>query len=176
MNTFTIDGQTFPMKSSATFDKVGGKWRSGVPTAALRKSHGMQGPIDDAFMDAFLCVRPASVAAPSAVNDFALEQLDRFAREFPRWMRGDVRMKNDREVKPADVRDYNIVIFGTSSTNPMIQRALVATPIHWTSDAIVVGSRKYDAATHMLSMIYPNPANHLLYRKFSAELHEVRWA
>jgi hypothetical protein len=88
MQTFTIDGQAFPMKPSATFDKFGGKWRLGSSAPALRKTHGLQGPIDDAFMDAFLCVRSASAAAPSAVNDFAVGQLDRFAKEFPRWMRG----------------------------------------------------------------------------------------
>jgi hypothetical protein len=114
-------------------------------------------------MDAFLCVRSASAAAPSAVNDFAVGQLDRFAKEFPRWMRGDIRVKNDREVTPPDVRDYNIVVFGTPSTNPMIGRALVSTPIRCTADSIVVGSRKYDAAHHMLSMIYPNPANRRRY-------------
>jgi hypothetical protein len=92
-------------------------------------------------MDAFLCVRPASAAAPSAVNDFAVGQLDRFAKELPRWMRGDIRVKNDREVTPPDVRDYNIVVFGTPSTNPMIGRVLVSTPIRWTADSIIVGSR-----------------------------------
>jgi len=110
------------MKPSATFDKVGGKWRPGSLAPALRKTHGLQGPIDDAFMDAFLCVRPASAAPPSAVNDFAVGQLDGFAKEFPRWMRGDTRVKNDREVTPLDIQDYNMVVFGTPSTNPMIGR------------------------------------------------------
>lgn len=46
------------MKPSATFDKVGGKWRPGSLAPALRKTHGLQGPIDDAFMDAsFVCGR-----------------------------------------------------------------------------------------------------------------------
>jgi len=67
-------------------------------------------------------VRPASAAPPSAVNDFAVGQLDGFAKEFPRWMRGDTRVKNDREVTPLDIQDYNMVVFGTPSTNPMIGR------------------------------------------------------
>jgi hypothetical protein len=78
-------------------------------------------------------------------------------------MRGDVRVKNDSELTPRDVRDYNVVVFGTPSTNPMIARALISTPIRWTAASIVVGGRKFDAATHMLSMIYPNPANQRRY-------------
>ena len=33
------------------------------------------------------------------------------------------------------------------------------TPIHWTAKSITVGDKEFDAATHMLSMIYPNPDN-----------------
>jgi hypothetical protein len=74
-------------------------------------------------------------------------------------MRGDIRLKTDREVTAADTRDYHIAIFGAPWTNPLIERALRQAPIRWTRDAIAAGSRKFDAANHMLSMIYPNPSN-----------------
>jgi pimeloyl-ACP methyl ester carboxylesterase len=157
MQAFMIDGQEFPVSESASFEKVGGLWRAGR-AHGLEKAHGLQGPIDDAFMDAFLCVKPAS-AGGGAVNEFALQQLARFAEEFPRYMRGDVPVKTVSEVTPADQRDASIVAFGTPATNSLIAHALKNAPIHWTAKSISVGSRHFDAATHLLSMIYPNPQN-----------------
>jgi hypothetical protein len=157
--TFTIDGQTFPMTYQGSFERVDGRWRRAQSVAGFMKSHGLQGPIDDAFMDSFICVRPSGRTGPSHVNDFALQQLDRFAREFPRWMRGDVRIKSDRDLTPADIEANHIVVFGTPSTSPLIARVLRSAPIRWTRGTIAVGSLKFDGKTHTLSMIYPNPAN-----------------
>ena len=159
MNTFQIDGESFAMKPEATFERVNDAWRPAASRPALRKQHGLQGPIDDAFLDAFLCVKPSAAAPSSPVNDFALAQLERFSREFARWMRGDIRIKTDRELSPSDEAAYNVAAFGTPATNPVIARALQSAPIRWTRDAIVAGSRKFDAAGHMLAMIYPDPAN-----------------
>jgi hypothetical protein len=108
-------------------------------------------------MDAFLCVKPAGTG--DAVNAFALKQLERFSQEFPRYMRGDVPVKTVAEVTPADQRDASIVAFGTPATNPLIAHLLKTAPVHWTAKSITVGGRHFDAATHMLSMIYPNPEN-----------------
>ena len=166
-----IDGQELPtIDSPTTFERVNGRWRTARRTTTPGKVHGLQGPIDDAFMDAFLCVRPvgqvhglpsqrAGRGPAPLVNDFALQRLDQFAKEFPRWMRGDIRQKADTAVTATDERAYNIVVFGTPATNPLIARALRAAPIRWTADAIIAGNRKFSAATHLLSMIYPNPAN-----------------
>ena len=154
--TFLIDGQPFPIGWSQTFEKVDGNWRRAAASRALRKSHGLQGPIDDAFMDSFLCVKPSGTAQ-SPVNDFALQQLDRFSREFPKWLRGDVRVTTVSQLTRSDEQAGNIVAFGTPATNPLIARAVETTPIHWTGEAIIVGERRFPAATHMLSMIYPNP-------------------
>jgi len=123
------------------------------------KSHGLQGPIDDAFMESFVCVRPASRTGRSPVHDFALRQLDRFAQEFPRWMRGDIRVKTDRELTAAEIDANHIVVFGTPWTNPLIESAVRKSPIRWTKGTIIVGNRKFDGKTHILSMIYPNPSN-----------------
>lgn len=156
---FVIDGQSFPAAPVATFEKADGKWRKAAATRELQKSHGLQGPIDDAFMDAFLCVKPAPAAQLSAIDEFALKQLDRFSQEFPKWMRGDVPVKPLSELAPADIRNRNIVAFGSPASNALIARAVKATPVQWTAQSIVVGDRQFDASTHMLSMIYPNPEN-----------------
>jgi len=150
VKTFSIDGQSFPSAASASFEKVDGKWRKASAPHGLQKMHGLQGPIDDAFMDSFVCVKPSGA---SPVSDFALTKFDELAKDFPHWMRGDVRIGR------GDERDANIVAFGTPATNPLIAKAVKQTPIHWTNDSIAVGTRQFDASKHMLSMIYPNPAN-----------------
>jgi dienelactone hydrolase len=157
--TLTLDGQTFPMTYKDSFERVGGRWRPAQAPAGLTKSHGLQGPIDDALMESFVCVRPSGRTGQSPVNDFALQQLDRFAQEFPRWMRGDIRVKTDRELTPTDIEANHIVVFGTPSTSPLIAHAMRSAPIRWTRGAITVGARKFDGNTHMLSMIYPNQSN-----------------
>ncbi|HEY3839014.1 MAG TPA: hypothetical protein VGL72_20715 [Bryobacteraceae bacterium] len=158
MKRVTIDGQSFAGGDFATYEKTGDKWRKAGAAHGLEKSHGLQGPIDDAFMDAFLCVKPGA-GASSPVNDYALKQLDRFAEDFPKWMRGDVPVTTVGEVTSAEQGSHNIVAFGTPATNKLIAHALKNAPIHWTEQSIVVGDKKFDAATHMLSMIYPNPEN-----------------
>jgi hypothetical protein len=59
MQTFTIDGQAFPMKPSATFDKIGGKWRLGSSAPALRKTRDYKVRLTTlSWMRFFACGRP----------------------------------------------------------------------------------------------------------------------
>ena len=60
--TFTIDAQTLKAGANPSFEKKDSKWAVAGTPAGLRKTHGLQGPVDDAFMDAFLCVRPTGTA------------------------------------------------------------------------------------------------------------------
>lgn len=56
--TYTLDGQSLTAGANPTFEKVNGKWAAATAKpAGLRKVHGMQGPIDDAFGDSFIAVR-----------------------------------------------------------------------------------------------------------------------
>ena len=60
--SIAIDGQTLKVTPAATITlrKTGGKWRVDRNGAlpGLHKVHALQGPIDDAFLDPFLLVRP----------------------------------------------------------------------------------------------------------------------
>jgi len=125
---------------------------------ATGKRHGLQGPIDDAFLDSFLCVRPVG-KLNSQVRKFAANQLTRFQDEFARWMRGDIRVEQQSELTDADHKANNIVLFGTPGDNPLIARIIRESPISWSRTKIRVGKRSFSAHTHMLSMIRPNPLN-----------------
>ncbi len=62
--------------------------------------------------DGFLAVRGTGEPWNAAVHAYANQRFDVFRSEFAKWMRGDIRVKNDRAVSPADIANYNLVLFG----------------------------------------------------------------
>ena len=154
--TLRLDGQDLP--ETGKFQKEDGQWH---PAGAqkLHKIHGLQGPIDDAFLDAFLCVRPTGKPYQAKINDYALGVLDRFGKEFARFFRGDVRIKDDRAVTEADIANENLILFGDPGSNRLIARVIRKLPIRWSRQEIEVGGRKFSAADHLPVLIYPNPLN-----------------
>jgi hypothetical protein len=171
--SLTLDGQEIALPAAAhassvdlVLDKQAGGWtaRPLAHTAAdepppLRKTHGRQGPIDDAFLESFLCVRPTGTPRQKAAHQYAIAALDGFAKDFSRWMHGDVRIKDDTEVTTADIAAHHLVLFGDPGSNKLLGQIADRLPIHWTADAITVGKQSYSAADHVLVMIYPNPLN-----------------
>jgi hypothetical protein len=134
-------------------------WRLGeLPASELRKSHGLQGPIDDAFMDRFLIVRPTGKPFSEAIGKWATEQADYATREWVHVFRGEPRQKNDVDVTGADLAAYNVVLFGDPSSNAIYKRIAGKLPIAWRADGVTVGGRTYDA-NHAPVFIFPNPLN-----------------
>jgi hypothetical protein len=143
-----------------SFEKVGGKWTvaAGGPTG-LRKVHGLQGPIEDAFRDGFLAVRGTGQAWNGAAHDYAGQRLDTFKSEFAKWMRGDIRVKEDSGVSASDIAKYNLVLFGDPGSNSVLAKVIGKLPIQWARSEITVGSQRFPSAGHVVVMIYPNPLN-----------------
>lgn len=137
--SLTIDGQTL---TGAKFEKNGGRWEARLSNR-LWKRHGLQGPIDDAFMESFLCVG----------------ETGQFGKDFAKWMRGDVRKKPVGAVSSADIAANNLVLFGDPASNALIARIAAKLPITWQMGEIVAGSKRFKAADHTLALIYPNPLN-----------------
>jgi dienelactone hydrolase len=157
---FTIDDQPLKTGANPSFEKKNGRWTvaSGAPEG-LRKVHGLQGPVDDAFMDAFLCVRPTGTPWQPASQQWATQTLDVFSRNFAKWLRGDVRVKDDRAIDARDIADHHLVLFGDPGSNSLIARILDKLPIRWTRTEIAIGAQTFPAAGHIPVLIYPNPLN-----------------
>ena len=137
-----LDGQKFA-SGAGTFEKTAeGKWRQARADrgagSLLRKRPGLQGPIDDAFMEPFLVVKPTG-PPPAA--------MDRFLGEFAKWMRGDPRTVEAAAQTDAQIRDDNLILFGDARSNAVIQRVLPKLPMKWPAEG------------KSLAMIYPNPLN-----------------
>jgi hypothetical protein len=128
-----------------------------------RKRKNLQGPIDDAFMEAFVCVRGTGQPWSAEQQQWANWTLDRFSREFDKWMRGNVPVIDDKDVTDETIQDKNLILFGDPGSNAYLAKILDKLEIKWTKDSIEIEGKTYDPKTHGLSMIYPNPLNHRKY-------------
>lgn len=137
-----------------------GKWEAGArPKAGLRKRHNLQGPIDDAFMEPFLFVRPSDEALHEAAGKWSAAELDRAIYEWRRQFRGTARVKSDKDVTDDDIARNNLVLWGDPGSNQLLAKIADKLPIAWGKDAINVGAERFAADKHALIMIYPNPLN-----------------
>lgn len=141
----TIDGQTLKGKA---FVKQMNRWEVRPSKPVLRKRAGLQGPIDDAFMERFLCV-----------TDAADPGLDTFTANFEKYFRGNVRTKASKDVSKSDISDNNLVLWGTPASNKLIAKVMKNLPARWTATEIEIKGQKFDSKTHTLALIHPNPLN-----------------
>jgi hypothetical protein len=148
---------------TVSFHRQDERWVAGpLPQPALRKKHGLQGPIDDAFLDAFLFVRPTGTASNPEVDAWVHRELERAVSEWRRQFRGEPRVKDDKDVTADDIASMNLILWGNldaNSANSLIARIADKLPIRAQGAEIVVDRQRFDAAHHVPILIYPNPLN-----------------
>jgi len=164
--TVAIDGKTYHAPQPQTdhswsFHLYDGKpTEQKVPvTKGLVKRKDLQGPIDDAFMDSFLVVRPTGKADHEMVEKWTHAELEHCVEHWRKHFRGDAVVKDDTEVTAADIASSNLILFGDPNSNQLISKVIEELPIHWTNEAVIVGDAKYDASHHAPVLVYPNPLN-----------------
>lgn len=171
-----IDGQELPYRPTVfsnpppgqpaswwnySATKTAGKWAERSPYADTRlaKKHGLQGPIDHAFMDSFLMVRPTGKPLNDAVGRWVSAELSEALFHWQRFFRGAPRVKDDREVTEADIKNHHLVLWGDPMSNAVYAKLADRLPIRWTQERISVGEKTYDASQHVPVLVYPNPLN-----------------
>ena len=117
----------------------------------------MQGPIDDAFLDAFLVVFPSGVCRHPQVQRWVAFEQARFLDRWQAVFRGVPRVKLDRDVTAEDAQQYHLILWGDPTASQVLRRLAERLPIAWTENAILAGERQYAAPDHALIMVYPNP-------------------
>ncbi len=161
-----LNGTTFdaPKMSSdrswqAQFHRSGAGWAMGRRSeSGLSKGHGLQGPIDDAFMSSFLVVRPTGKAAHAKIGAWVAGEMAHFTNEWRRHFRGDARVKDDTAVTEADMAAHNLILWGDPDSNVMIAQLKERLPIRWSMDSVVAG-QTYSSENHVPLLVYPNPAH-----------------
>ena len=160
----TLNGQPFTIRPSSThpssFHKTPSGWKPGLPeTHEPRKKPGLQGPIDDAFMDAFLYVAPSDQGFSPNADAWVRREMENSARQWRRQFRGVVQAKDAASISTSDIANHNLILWGDPSSNPLIQKVLEELPLTWTPDALTLGEQTVSARTFMPRLIYPNPLN-----------------
>ncbi len=156
-----VDGQTLQVKAGPeiTLDRNGATWKvaSNGPESGLHKTHALQGPIDDAFLDPFLLVRPTGKPWNEEVNQQALRTMARFDRMWGKFFRGHPFVKDDKDVTEADFAKYHVVLFGDPGSNQWIAKLNGKLPIKWTQQSVTLGGQTFPASENFPALIYPNP-------------------
>jgi pimeloyl-ACP methyl ester carboxylesterase len=134
-------------------------WQVGKMPPGVRKQHDLQGPIDDAFMDSFIFVRPSGASDNAVVDNWVTGELQHAIKHWRQQFRGEARVRSDLEISEADIANANLILFGTPSTNQVLAKIADKLPIDWNESVIKVGDREFDSGHHVPLMIYPNPLN-----------------
>ncbi len=142
--TVQLDGQTL---SGAKFYKEGKTWKPGEPRGKeLRKKPGLQGPIDDAFMERFVFVRPTGIAKTPKQGVWAKAAMEQAIADWKIFFRGEVVIVDDDKVTGEQVRNANLILWGDPASNKFLGKIAAKLPLGWTNDTAPV-------------FIYPNPLN-----------------
>jgi pimeloyl-ACP methyl ester carboxylesterase len=162
-----IDGQRLvgpPVLSDRSWKARLRKYGKGWQVAAgedftVRKKHGLQGPIDDAFLDSFLFVRPTGKPWHEKTGAWVDGETSHAVAHWRNQFRGEARIKSDEAVTPADVVDHNLVLWGDPASNKVLAKIVGHLPLTWDADRLRIAGKEYDAATHVPLLIFPNPLN-----------------
>jgi hypothetical protein len=163
----TVDGQSVLSRGQAEpareagplpLVKEAGRWILGtLPERGLRKRHGLQGPIDDAFMDSFLVVRPTGRPLNDKVGAWVASELAHMTNHWRQHYRGDARVKDDTAVTREDMALHNLVLFGDPHSNLLLRQLADRLTLRWSAEGVNVGTTNFAAARHALVCIQPNP-------------------
>lgn len=160
--TVILDGQEIIVAGAELrFSRHGDTWRrvDADPPGTLRKRPGLTGPVDDAFMEPFLFVRPTGKPLHPALATWAEAELTAARHLWRDVFRGHPPVKADRDVSEADLADRNLVLWGDPSSNALLARIIDRLPLQWDAQSLTFRGRTYDSAHHAPILVFPNPLN-----------------
>jgi len=141
--------------------KKGDKWAvvASHDSEGLRKHHGLQGPIDDAFLDRFIMVKPTGKPMNDKTGAWVTHEMGHAIDHWRKQYRGEAMLKNDDAISDADIASSNLILWGDPSSNKVLAKIADKLPIGWNSQGIKVGAKEVSSGDHVVLMIYPNPLN-----------------
>lgn len=163
-----IDGQRIeaPRPGSdrswrAHFRKEGDRWQAteSVAGEGIEKRHGLQGPIDDAFMSSFIFVRPTGKPINERAGQWVESEMTRAITQWRSQFRGEARIVDDAGLTDEMIGSSNLILWGDPSSNRILARIIDRLPIRWNRESVSVGRETYDSLRHAPVLIFPNPLN-----------------
>ncbi|HUR54305.1 MAG TPA: hypothetical protein VMZ71_09245, partial [Gemmataceae bacterium] len=125
-----------------------GKWSVPNPLpAGLFKKPGLQGPIDDAFMDRFIFVRPTGTPLNEKLGAWTQKEMTHAVDHWRKQFRGDAVVKDDKDISADDIANSNLILWGDPKSNAVLAKIADKLPL-----------KEFGDTTTTL-LIYPNPLN-----------------
>jgi hypothetical protein len=125
---------------------------------SLVKLPGLQGPIDDAFLNRFIMVRPTGKPMNAAVGKWVQAEMKNALTEWHRQFRGRPIVKDDTDIKLRDTTS-NLILWGDPQSNQLLAKIAGQLPIEWTAKGIRLKDKSWPADKFVPVLIYPNPFN-----------------
>lgn len=140
----TLDGKKIKgnFKDAVSFLKKDGKWATEkYQPAAMAKKAGAEGPLTEAFASRHVYVYGTAGNPSEAELKARMETATQAANwsEYRGWFLGRVmffpRIVADKDVKQSDLDDANLILFGTTATNSLIDKFSGKLPLQLNNDA-----------------------------------------
>ena len=152
-DTLLIDGQKLS-GSNEQLSKHGNSWKPASESdKSLRKRHGLQGPIDDAFFDRFIMVQPGDASA--AVRERFNHACDEWRSQF----RGDPIVRTEEQLSADDVASSHLIFWGDPDSSKLLARMAKQLPVTWSGDTFRMAGKSFGRDKFLPVLIYPNPLN-----------------
>lgn len=166
--TLLVDGDKIPLPKVAILDLVRQKsgWIVEVGPQSPRKSTGLQGPIDDAFMDRFVVTLGRGTPQNPVAQKQAEALLEQFRTEWVKHMRGDFPFVEEMEITSDMMKSAHLVVFGDPESSKILGQIQHKLPYSWTQDKFQWGRKlpsgsgketKEAGGDLLPSMVLPNP-------------------
>jgi hypothetical protein len=142
-------GTPLPLKGDiTTFQKGDAGWSHDLtPVEGTRKVPGLQGPIDDAFMDSFVMVRPTGSPVNEKIGAWTQKEMKHAVDHWRKQFRGDAVVKDDKDISADDIKNSNLILWGDPKSNAILAKIADKLPLKEFGD------------TRTTLLIYPNPLN-----------------
>ena len=121
-----------------------------APDAKTGKTPARTGPFKSLMRDPFVLVY-------GDANDERAAQ--EFAARWKAWADGDALVKNANEITDADKADFNLILFGTRQTNPLLAQIADDLPLELTPQGYRIGEKTVEAQDIGLRMVTASPWN-----------------
>lgn len=166
--TVTIDGDSLtlpasPQSPSAKYSVIlqNGSWAhfTSDNDTTLSKSHGLQGPIDDAFTSKFIFVLPSGEEASPELSEWVKSESTDAHLQWWRQFRGKPHEKYDKDLTQDDIETAHLILWGDPSSNLILKRIQKSLPLSWNKDSFSLDGTSYDTHNSVPVLIYPNPLN-----------------
>jgi predicted esterase len=151
--------------TTSTDNGTSWKWASSpdLTTSTLVKKPLLQGPIDDGLKSRFIVVLPDGKSDGTAADKWSRIESEHFLNRWQGLMRGDVITRSPREITVQEVKDCNIILWGTPATNSLLKKMLesktLSDVIVWDDLLLKIGNQDADVSSSVPVFCYPNPFN-----------------